>query len=197
MICPKIYFLLLFSFAFSSYCFSQKINVTIFMQNKKASSKSDTIYYDFNRKLTWKDFQGKPDMLGFAGAMTASGFAFNSQMNFDGNNIELTIGVYSYFTKHDSWKKANINSDYHLLHEQHHFDITRLGADKLLAELQKAHFTKINYNALINSIFNKVYDENIVLQQQYDKETKNSMDIKKQLEWNDKIATEIKELQVN
>ncbi len=165
------------------------------MQNKKTNSKSDTIYYDYNRKLAWKDFQGKPDQLSFAGAVTASGFAFNSQMNFDGTSIDLTIGVYAYFTKHDSWKKTNINSDYHLLHEQHHFDITRLGAERLIAEIQKAHFTKANYNTLMNSIFDKVYYENLALQQQYDRETKNSIDEKKQLEWNDKIAAEIKKLQ--
>jgi hypothetical protein len=161
------------------------------MENKKTTPKSDTVYYDFNRKLTWKDFSGNPELSSPAGAVTASGFAFNSQMNFDGYNIDVTIGVYAYFTKHDSWKKATINSDYHLLHEQHHFDITRLGARKLIVELQKAHFTKANYNTLINSIFNKVYDENIALQQQYDKETKNSIDVKKQLEWNNKISKEL------
>lgn len=196
MIRSKICMLLLFSFAFSANCFSQKFEVNVFMQNKKTNPGSDTIYYDFNRRLTWKDFQGAaPEPSGFEGAVTASGFAFNSQMNFDGSNIDLTIGVYAYFTKHDSWKKPNINSDYHLLHEQHHFDITRLGAERLIAELKKAHFTKANYNALMNSIFDKVYDENITLQNQYDTETKNSIDVKKQLEWNDKIAAEIKKLQ--
>ena len=191
---PKIYFLLLFSFAFAHHTFSQKIVVNVFMQNKKTAPGGDTIYYDLNRKLTWKDFQGKPDTSSFAGAITASGFAFNSQMNFDGRNIDLAIGVYSYFTKHDSWKKAGIHSDYHLLHEQHHFDITRLGSEKLIEELRKAHFTRTNYNALMNSIFDKVYNENLALQQQYDGETRNSIDVKKQIEWNARIAAEIKKL---
>ena len=167
------------------------------MQNKKNIAKSDTIYYDFNRKLNWKDFQGTPDMTSPAGAMTASGFAFNSQMNSDGNSVNLSIGVYVYFTKNDSWKKANINSEYHLLHEQHHFDITELSAEKLITELQEARFTRSNYNVLMNSIFDKAFNDNLIMQQQYDKETKNSIDIKKQLEWNDKIAAEIKELQMN
>ena len=191
----KVCFLLLFSFPFSLQCFSQKVIVNVFIQNKKTNPNSDTIYYDFNRKLTWKDFQGKPDPNYFAGAVTASGFAFNAEMNFDGANIDLTISVYAYFTKHDSWKKPNINSDYHLLHEQHHFDITRLGSEKLIDELQKAHFTKTNYNALMNSIFDKVYNENLILQRQYDTETRNSIDIKKQIEWNNRIAAEVEKLQ--
>lgn len=169
----------------------------IFMENRKAKPKSDTIYYDFKRQLSWSDFQGKPAPNHFAGAVTGSGFAFDSEMNFDGNNIALSIGIYSFFSKHDSWKKPDINSHYHLLHEQHHFDITRIGAQKLVEAFQKAHFTKDNYNRLMNSIFNKVYDENLALQQQYDRETKNSLDIKKQLEWNDRIAAEIAKLQSN
>jgi hypothetical protein len=194
MIRAKFYFFTIFSLIFSLQCFSQKLVVNVFIDNKISKPNSDTIYYDFNRKLAWPDFQGKPDPNHFGGAVTASGFAFNSEMNFEDQTITLTIGVYSFFIKHESWKKANINSDYHLLHEQHHFDITRIGAQKLVEEIKKAHFTKDNYNTLMNDIFKKVYDENIALQQQYDQETKNSIDIKKQMEWNDKIAAEIKRL---
>jgi hypothetical protein len=168
--------------------------VKVYLENKVSNPESDTIYYDFNKKLTWHDYQGKPDMNSFAGAITSSGFAFNSHMNFDRDHINLTIGVYTFFSKKDSWKKPNINTDYHLLHEQHHFDITRIGAQKLVEELQKVNFTKANYNVLLSAAFNKVYDENIALQHQYDRETKNSMDVKKQLEWNEKIAAEIKKL---
>ena len=194
MIRTKFYFFTILSLIFSLQCFSQKLVVNVFIDNKISKPNSDTIYYDFNRKLAWPDFLGKPDPNHFGGAVTASGFAFNSEMNFDGQKIDLAIGVYSYFIKNESWKKANINSDYHLLHEQHHFDITRIGAQKLVEEIKKAQFTKDNYNILMNDIFKKVYDENIALQQQYDQETKNSIDIKKQMEWNDKIAAEIKRL---
>ena len=128
------------------------------------------------------------------GAATASGFAFNSKMNFDGRNIYLDIGVYTFFIKHESWKKPQINSDYHLLHEQRHFDITRLGAEKLIGELAKANFTKDNYNSLLTSMFEKAYKENSDRQSQYDNETKHSIDSAKQQEWNEKIANEIKKL---
>ena len=131
--------------------------VYVFMENRKTSTGSDTIYYDFNRSLKWSDFKGKSDQNYFAGAVTASGFAFDSQMDFDGTNISLNIGVYTFFAKNDSWKKPQINSDYHLLHEQHHFDITRIGSEEFINELKKAHFTRDNYTTLLTSIFNKVY----------------------------------------
>ncbi len=190
----RLSLLLFFAFIFSYQCYSQKIVVKVVMENKKANEKSDTIYYDFNKLLTWKDFQGRPDVSSPGGAVTASGFAFDSEMNFDGKTIYLDIGIYTFFTKNDSWKKSNINSDYHLLHEQHHFDITRLSAEKLLANIGSAHFTKENYKALLSSIFEKAYNDNSVLQQQYDKETNHSIDTAKQQEWNNKIAAEIKKL---
>jgi len=175
-------------------CFSQKVIVHAFMENKKIKPGNDTIYYEFNRSLTWQDFKGTPDNNHFGGAVTASGFAFDSQMNFDGKNIYLDVGVYTFFSKGDSWKKPQINSAYHLLHEQHHFDITRLGTQKLISEIAKAHFTKDNYNALLNSIFNKAYNENESIQRLYDRETNHSINVNKQLEWNDKIAAEIQKL---
>ncbi len=178
-------------------CVSQKVIVHAFMENRKESNGGDTIYYNFNRTLKWTDFKGKPDENYFAGAVTASGFAFDSQVDFDGTTILLNIGVYTFFTKNDSWKKPGINSDYHLLHEQHHFDITRIGSEKFLNEIRNAHFTKENYTKLLTSIFDKVYDENIDTQHLYDKETNHSINVDKQLEWNSKIAAEIQKIKQN
>jgi hypothetical protein len=178
--------------------FSQKIRLNVFFENKINKPQSDTIYYDFSRKLTWADFQGKVPPAAKWGAMTASGFSFNSQMEDDGDNhIEISVGVYTFFTKHDSWKKPDINSAYHLEHEQHHFDITRMFAQKFADEIKKAHFTKNNYRKLLYSIFDKVYGESVAYQQQYDNETKNSIDVEKQKEWNEKISDEVNQLKSN
>lgn len=194
MICYKTSLLLLMFVATTFECISQKVIVHAFMENRKTSTSGDTIYYDFNRSLKWTDFKGKPDNNYFAGAVTASGFAFDSQVDFDGTNIFLNIGVYTFFTKNDSWKKAGINSDYHLLHEQHHFDITRMGSQEFMDELKKARFTKDNYQKLLTSIFDKVYKENLDIQHLYDKETDHSINVAKQLEWNDKIAAEMQKI---
>jgi hypothetical protein len=187
-------FLFLVFFAIAQQCFSQNVIVHVVMEKKKARSDNDTIYYDFSRHLTWKDFKGITDNNHFGGAVTASGFAFDSEMDFDGKNIYLNIGVYTFFSKSQSWKKPQINSDYHLLHEQHHFDITRLGSQKFMMEIENAHFTKKNYNTLLTSIFDKVYKENEAMQALYDSETRHSLNVNKQLEWNNKIAAEIEKL---
>ena len=190
----KILIAILISFLFSFQAFSQKINVNVFIDHKPNKANNDTIYYDINRRLSWNDFYGTPPVNPSWGAMTASGFSFNSSMNDDGSNVDITIGVFAFFTKHDSWKRPDIHSGYHLEHEQRHFDITRIGSEKLVSELKKAKFTSQNYRNVLRSIFDKVYDENTALQQQYDRETKNSMDTAKQKEWNTRIETEIEKL---
>lgn|SRR5665213_654923 len=192
------FFLLCAIFSFIvNYCFAQKIIVSSTIENKKASSQSDTIYYDFNRQLKWEDFKGKPVINYFAGAVTASGFAFDSQMDYDGKTIFLKISVYTFFTKHDSWRKPDINSLYHLLHEQHHFDITRIGAQNFLNMVQNAHFTKDIYIELLSSLFDEAHEETSAMQKQYDNETNHSINEMKQIEWNDKIASQMQSLKQN
>jgi len=188
MIRQKFLFLSLFLFLFSLTSFAQKVSVHVFTENYKSIPGSDTIYYNFNQPLHWSDFQGKiPNAVPW-GAMTASGFSFNSSMSQEGDKIDISVGVFTFFTKHDSWKKPQTNTPYQLEHEQHHFDITRLGAAKLENEIKKAHFTAANYKTLLNSIFNKIYEDEVAWQHQYDVETHNSLDSAKQLEWNKKIS---------
>ena len=190
----KFLILTLFVFLFSFKTFAQKVTVHVFTENYKTKPGSDTIYYDFNKPLSWPDFQGKVPNAVPWGAMTASGFSFNSSMTQDGDKLDIEVGVFTFFTKHDSWRKPDANSPYHLEHEQHHFDITRLGAARLENEIKKAHFTAGNYKSLLNSIFEKAYAEDVEWQKQYDLETHNSMDSAKQLEWNKKISSEIQKL---
>jgi predicted secreted Zn-dependent protease len=110
--------------------------------------------------------------------------------------LSLSISVFLLISrKKIPGKKPEINSAYHLLHEQHHFDITRLGAERLIEELAKAEFTEENYRSMLNSIFEKTYRENNQLQLQYDGETSHSLNTEKQKEWNDRIATAMKKLE--
>jgi hypothetical protein len=102
--------------------------------------------------------------------------------------------VYTFFTKHDSWKKPDVNSAYHLLHEQHHFDITRIGAQNFLTMVQKAHFTKDNYTELLSSLFDEAHEQTTAMQKQYDNETNHSINELKQVEWNDKISSQMQRL---
>jgi hypothetical protein len=173
---------------------AQKVLVHVYMEDKKAKDNSDTIYYDQNKNLRWSDFQGIPDEHHLGGAVTASGFAFDSDIRMTDNFIRINVGVYTFFSKKSSWKKPDINSAYHLLHEQHHFDITRLGAEEFVKEVANTNFSRENYQKLLVAIFDKVYNQSVELQRAYDTETDHSINREAQFRWNDKIEAEIKKL---
>ena len=191
--CKRSFLISLFTFIVIS-SFSQKVLVNVYMQNFKAKPSSDTIYYDTARLLTWKDFKGVPNAQSAGGAITASGFAFDTDIKIENKIIYINVGVYTFFIKSESWKKPYIITDYHLLHEQRHFDITRIGAENFIKQLVKSKFTNDNYNQIITSVFDKAFKENSLLQEQYDKETQHSIKRAEQLKWNDKIYAEIKKI---
>ncbi len=166
--------------------------VRVGIDNKITLPKSDTIYYDQKRKLTWDDFKGKPDINHKGSAVTSSGFAYSWNGKEDGETLYLDISVYTFFTKSNSWKKIGVDNAYHLGHEQRHFDITMLGAKNFVHELKKVSFDIQNYKQLINQIFNRVYDENLSLQFKYDRETKHSLDKEKQEEWNERVGKAVR-----
>jgi hypothetical protein len=172
-----------------------KVFVTVYMDHKRTNPKSDTIYHDVARRLTWDDFKGKPDYNHFGGAVTSSGYAFNADIVMENMKLYLNVNVYTFFTKSRSWKKPNITTDYHLQHEQLHFDITRLGAENFVKELSKANFTKDNYNKVLNEVFDRTYAQTIAMQKAYDLETKHSINTEHQLRWNAKIKEELSKLQ--
>lgn len=179
---------------FSYFASAQKVLVNVYLQQKITRLKSDTIYYDTSRLLSWKDFQGVPDNHHYGGAITASGYAFNSDIKMEGKIIYMNIGVYVYFNKKQSWKKPSIISEYHLLHEQHHFDITRIAAEKFIVAVSKAKFTRDNYTQVLNTLFDQSYNECSRLQQQYDRETAHSINKEEQLRWNELISAMVKKL---
>lgn len=191
----KLSFFLPFIFIYCN-CWSQKVLVTVFMQDKVTKPSGDTIYHEVKKRLTWNDFKGIPDTKHFGGAVTASGYAFDADIKIENKIIYLNIGVYVFFTKSQSWKKANITSDYHLWHEQLHFDITRLGAENFIKQLVNSKFTKDNYSQVLDQVFDTSYNENIALQNQYDRETRHSISRQEQLKWNARIADEMRKLAV-
>jgi hypothetical protein len=167
--------------------YSQRIYVNANVVDKTTLSDSDTIYYSMDRPISWDDFQGKVDVNSIAGAVTSSGFGYGAAITTREDAIYIDLDVYTYFSRSHSWKKSMIHSDYHLEHEQHHFDITMLGAERFCAAIRQAHFTASNYKQLINDIFERIFNENTELQETYDNQTEHSINREMQVAWNKKI----------
>lgn len=167
--------------------YSQRVYINAYIQDKVTNPSSDTIYYSLDRPLSWSDFQGTAEEDSDAGAVTSSGFGYGAGITTKGNDIYINLAVFTYFSRSRSWKKPVIHTGYHLEHEQHHFDITMLGAERFCDAIRKAHFTKDNCRQVIDEIFEKMFKENTELQDRYDNDTEHSINKEHQYAWNNRI----------
>ncbi len=186
-----ILFLLVGTSAFAQF------TLTIQWQPIKPSNTGDTIYYKPDQKLTWPDFQGRPDASSRAAAITQSGFGYKLAMNGYNNKTDVVITVDCYFSKKNSWVKKEGYNDYALLHEQHHFDITYINACLFVKKLRAANFNRKNFNILAQQIHDEYFNAMSKMQDDYDGQTLNGRIKPKQAEWNKKIDVMLAELATN
>lgn len=142
---------------------------------------SSTIEWEKDRKLTWDDFKGKPEINSTKAALTYS--SIHAQFGYNDKSLQYTITCS--FDGMKSW--GRIKNDYILKHEQGHFDLTEVFARKLNKDLSAYRFNKNTVGDDINRIYQSVVDELTMIQQKYDKETDHSRDFPLQSQWNHKI----------
>jgi hypothetical protein len=182
-----IRYILLVFFTLLVFTVKAQTTVNINWQTADPAGSTDIIYYDINHKLTWPDFKGKPDGASFAAAVTESGFGYKLSMNSSKGRTTINITVYCYFDKNKSWVKRGMNTNYALLHEQHHFDVTYINALLFVQKLKAAKFSKSNCSALSAQIHDDCFKALNKMQNEYDGETSNGRKPAVQAEWNKKI----------
>lgn len=153
---------------------------------------SNRINWSSYRQLTWADYQAQPDFNdNFRDAVTASAMVF--QTKCDDQTGLLKVVMTAQFVKNQSWVKPVAQTDYHLGHEQLHFDIAEL----VVRRFRKAISTKLlrcdDYPE-IQALSDLYMDQAHHLQMEYDRETRFSLHKTNQALWHKKIKEELKEL---
>lgn len=151
----------------------------------------EIFYWNMEDKLTWDNFAAHPDYdFKDVAALTASGI-----LHYTGcKDGKIIYEVHAYFDPAQSWVKHEALTDYHLDHEQLHFDITELFARKLRKNLEAKTFycdEEEAFQNYIQTFLNKWRNE----QMNYDLHTQYSMDHDAQHEWATKIRQELLELE--
>jgi hypothetical protein len=83
------------------------------------------------------------------------------------------------------------------LHKQHHFIISRIGAQPIWYKIKQSPFIRPTYDELLCDLFNKTDTENIVRHYLGDKETHYSSKTPEEEKWNNTIATAMQEINSN
>lgn len=161
----------------------------LFLSFSQQENKTNFIDWSAERKLTWKDFLGKPVLGTDNAALTSSHINFNFGYGSSGFKYSITCR----FDKTRSW--VRVKTDYILAHEQAHFDIAEIHARKLKRALDSYKFNEATASEDVNNIYERVMKEHHRMQQEYDLETDHSRKPAKQQEWLKKIAAELKTLE--
>lgn len=145
------------------------------------SSSEDELVWNASRKLTWADYKAKPDPDSDAAASTTTLLT----IEYNISNTSFSYKIKSHFSKNRSWGRHK--DAYILSHEQGHFDIAEIFARKLHKEMSEYRFNTKTYQKELKKIYEKVTGEKEDMQNEYDRETRHSINREKQAEWLRKI----------
>lgn len=156
-------------------------------------SAQDTIYWNKQHPLKWEDFRAvsNPKEIESAQATTGVALEFQFRENLENNTWEYRYEAYSYFLPDLSWYKPNDINYYLLEHEQTHFNISEVFARKLRKELSELIASE-SVGEDAEHIYNKLQKEHARLQNKYDSESNHSLNVDRELEWQQMIQDSLK-----
>ncbi|OOQ60143.1 DUF922 domain-containing protein [Mucilaginibacter pedocola] len=153
----------------------------------------DTIYYDVDRPLKWDDFQLKPQPSRYAAEVFAS-LGYTEEAKVENGIVKVKLRMKVYLPKSACWARAEAMNASSLLHEQHHFDIVKIVAERVKQRLLAERLEPANYDGPINVTYFDALREIDMLQKQYDGETAHSTNAYQQQQWNKRIDKELQQL---
>ena len=141
-------------------------------------------------QLSADEFEGKPGNMAGMVAYTSCYIDFNYRATNDKrNNFNLTFDIRLLFNRYRSWiDRKRILSGNHLAeilnHEQGHYTIAYMEQQELIRTVSKTRFTA-NYQAEARTIFNRIDAKYQQLTDNYDTDTRNSLDKTQQRSWDE------------
>lgn len=151
------------------------------------SDREELIKWSAGKRLTWADYKARPNPESDAAATTTT--VLEVEYNFSNNQFGYVIK--SRFSRTRSWGLHK--TDYILSHEQGHFDIAEVFARKLHKKLSEYKFNRKTYQKDLRKIYEDITEEKEETQNDYDKETRHSINKERQAEWLKKINEMLEE----
>ncbi len=156
----------------------------------------DTLFYDPTRPLAWPDFTGPPRPRGRYAAAVFPGFAYQARPRLLNGTLELDVQLKIFVVRSSSWVTEGQRTAYNLNHEQRHFDIVRLVAERFRRKATPDSLTVRDYQSILGWQYLASFREMNHLQDQYDQETAGGTDTAAQQRWNQRIEAELREFGV-
>ncbi|MBT2556332.1 hypothetical protein J7E24_00895 [Hymenobacter sp. ISL-91] len=152
----------------------------------------DTLFYDPARPLVWTDFTGTPRSKGKYAAAVFPSFGYRTRPRVRQGVVVLDIELQVYVVRTSSWVAEGQRTAYSLNHEQRHFDIVRLVAERFRRKVGPDSLTVADYQSILGWQYLDSFREMNRLQDQYDQETAGGTNAAAQARWNQRIEAELR-----
>ena len=153
---------------------------------------ADSVFYSSKRPLKWSDFT-----TGFQShkydAEVFPVMGYDEETSVVKGTVEVHILLKTYLAKESALVKDGAQNDYVLNHEQRHFDIARIAAERFKKRLQQTTLPVSNYDGFINVYYLDAYREMHNMQERYDNETAHGTDHAAQSTWDKRIDDELRQ----
>jgi hypothetical protein len=146
--------------------------------------------------LVWEDFTGIPDSSSEWAALTHSGIRLRYEYQEKPDTTIAKVMLYPYMDKDKSWYKPAGHNPYTLAHEQRHFDITAMITNELAKEIKSTDYNLVDFPSAVISLHTKYIKKLDEMQTRYDKETAHGLNYAAQVNWNERLSTEVASLGV-
>ncbi|TGD81620.1 hypothetical protein [Hymenobacter wooponensis] len=155
-------------------------------------TEADTVFHDPAHPLTWDDFTGQPRPRGQYAASVFPSFAYQGRPRVRNGVVELDILLSIFVVRSSSWVAPGQQTAVNLNHEQRHFDLVRIVAERFRRKATPDSLTVEDYNSILQLQYLKSFTEMNHVQDQYDAETHGGTDLAAQERWNRRIDADLK-----
>lgn len=158
----------------------------------KNNFKGDTLFYEPGKPLSWADFKSKPDIRSRFAAEIFPFLAFEESYKVVNGVIKIDIKLKVYLVRSFSWVKDYARTQQTLNHEQRHFDIVKLSADRFKKRIKDEDLNVDNYQGILSVEYLETLREMNRMQVQYDTETSHGSNEGAQRKWDVLIDRELR-----
>ena len=166
------------------------VNDPIADKYSEIPNKEAIIIWTADRPLSWEDFQGTPRGRAHIGATTHATIKTIPEVNRWSGRV--SVQVQAIFNCSKSWVRAEAKENPELLeHEQHHFDIAEVYAQKIRQALQQYKITYKNYPQIRAEVIEPLFREYDRYDREYDRSTVHGLDKEAQKQWEEEIEEQL------
>lgn len=164
--------------------------VRLVIENDYQAPKADTVFYHPSKPLRYSDFKAEPKSGRYA-AMVFTSISYEGNSRVDNNLLEVIVKLKVYVVKSMSWMRPESRTPQVLKHEQTHFDIARISAERFKKKLDKLELTVSDHDSQIQYQFLESYREMNHLQKAYDRDTRHGLNPEEQRRWEEMVKNEL------